>query len=207
MEDLRIKHSEVFRFFWTHISKQLLDPFECNFDLDFWCLSEVHLLDSLYHFLPKANKNNSQTKQESLAMFHVCKIPTEQFFCFVFKSFGFQTSKLVDWHWKSQRHPHSCSSPAAPARQVPSFIPCLYWSFPASKASSSHESLLSQSHLSRIQFPKIDVNTVSSPLSLGILSKLWINWGIELALRRVTLSSVAEVQHCLAIPSPGQLWF
>lgn len=159
-------------------------------------------------FLAKRKQKNPQTKQESLAMIHVCQIPTAQFFYFVFKNLRIQTPELDDWCWKSSsQRPHWCSSQAVPVWQVPSFIPCLYWSLPVCKAFSPHESLLSQSHLSRIQIPKIDVNTVNSPLSLGILSKLWINWGTDLALGRVTLSSVAEEQHCLAISCSGQLWF
>lgn len=66
-----------------------------------------------------------------------------------------------------------------------SLYPSSYWSFPICKTTSSHEPLLSQNHLSRIQIPKIDANTVSSPLSLGTLSKLWINWDTEQVLIRL----------------------
>lgn len=131
----------------------------------------------------QTNKKTLQTKQEPLAMIHVCKIPTEWFFDFVlFKRLAFQTSnESID-----TENPNTILTTAASVWQVPSFIPCLYSPF----LSAKHPHLMNhyQSHLSRIQIPKIDANTVSSTLSLGILSKLWINWHTELALGRVTLA-------------------
>lgn len=144
-----------------------------------------------------------QIKQESLAVIHVCIISTLNFFLFYkFRvsdiKIGQLTMKTLTPSSLLQLPDSSCTTGA-----LLYTLPLLV--FPSCKTSSPHESLLSQSHLIWIQIPKIDVNTVNSPLSLGTLPKLRINWHTELALGRVTLSSVANVQHCSAIPSPGQL--
>lgn len=128
----------------------------------------------------------------------------EYFPIFFLKIWGFRHQNYLP----DTENPNTMLTTAVP-RQLTyyrwlSLYPSSYWSFPICKTSSSHEPLLSQNHLSRIQIPKIDVNTVSCPLSLGTLSKLWINWDTEQALRRKTMSSVAEVQHYLARPSQGQ---
>lgn len=102
-----------------------------------------------------------------------------------FKSLAFQTSNK----WIGTENPPS------PVQPLCDRCPPLYPAFTGPFLSARHPHLMNhyQSHLNRIQIPKIDANTVSSTWSLGILSKLWINWHTELALRRVTLSSVTEV--------------